>query len=278
MIELPEATVLAGQMNEALKGKTVVRAVRRDTPHKFAFVGSHSDDEFSQIVSGRRIGRSRATGNIILTEVLPDYLLSLGCGGERITYHETAKTIPKKHQLLFQFDSDDYLTVTISGWGETRLIRQDGLDEHPHIPKDKLTPLSKDFTLKAFRSLIADLPEGKKCSAKKFFVSEPGLNGIGNGVIQDIFYYSGIHPKQEMAELSESQVEKLYEVTCKELQKMVDLGGRDSERDLFDEFGQYERALHSRTVGTQCRFCKSKIEKESYLGGTIYFCPSCQKL
>ncbi len=278
MIELPEAVVFAEQMNKALKGKTIRTAVRNESPHKFAFVGKHSDKEFSRIVSGRKIGKSWSNGNIILTEILPDYVLSLGCGGERILYHKDSTSLPKKHQLLLRFEDDDYLSVTISGWGETRLLERKNLGEHPHISKDKLTPLSKDFTLEAFRDLITGLPEGQKFSAKKFFVSEPGLNGVGNGVIQDIFYHSGIHPKQEMSELSETQIKKLYEVSCRELQKMIDLGGRDCEVDLYGASGGYRRALHSKTAGTPCDVCNTKIVKESYLGGAIYYCPSCQKL
>lgn len=278
MIELPEAVVIAQQMDQTLKGKDIIAAQRGQSPHKFAFVGKHSDEEFKKIVTGKRIGKSWANGYFIFTEIKPGYLLSLGCGGEKIIYHEDEKTLPKKHQILLEFKDHNFLTVTVSGWGETRLIKRDELEKHPHLDLHRLYPLSTDFTYKAFKALVKNLPEGKKCSAKKFFVSEPGLRGIGNGVIQDIFYYAGVHPKQEMSELSDSQIKKLYNVTRRELQKMIDKGGRDGERDLFGEFGGYQRALLSKTAGTPCRVCKTKIVKESYMGGAIYYCPKCQEL
>lgn len=37
MIELPEAMFLAGQLNEAVQGRRIARAVAGTTPHKFAF-------------------------------------------------------------------------------------------------------------------------------------------------------------------------------------------------------------------------------------------------
>ncbi|MFQ5979081.1 MAG: hypothetical protein ACE5OZ_13220 [Candidatus Heimdallarchaeota archaeon] len=101
--------------------------------------------------------------------------------------------------------------------------------------------------------------------------------GIGNGVIQDIFFLSKIHPKREMKSLTREERERLYETTRVELHKMVNLGGRDSEKDLFDTFGRYKRILHSKSVNTPCPVCKTIIKKQQYLGGAIYFCPSCQK-
>ncbi|UCE13016.1 MAG: endonuclease VIII [Candidatus Heimdallarchaeota archaeon] len=276
MIELPEAIVISKQINDELKGKTVKSAIRGQNPHRFAFTGKYSDKDFSEILIGKIIKKSWPNGNVILVQ-LDGYLLSLGCGGERILYHKHEKTIPKKHQLLLEFDDQTYLTVTISGWGEVRLLETKDLAKHPHIPYDKVDPLSEEFTLSIFKKLVKMLPEKKKCSAKKFFITEPGLRGIGNGVIQDIFFYSKIHPKTEMKSLSTKDLERLFETTRKELQKMVDLGGRDCEKDIFNQNGRYQRIMHSKAVNTSCPVCKTTlIKKKQYLGGAIYFCSSCQ--
>lgn len=278
MIELPEAVVLSHQISDVLVGKTVKTSIRGQHPHKFAFTGKYSNDAFSQILKGKTITKSWADGNVILIQLDPGYLLSLGCGGERILYHKQDKSIPKKHQLLIEFDDQTYLTVTISGWGEVRLLEVKDLDNHPHIQFDKADPLSAEFTLEIFKDLIKQIPEKKKCSAKKFFITDPGLRGIGNGVIQDIFFLARIHPKREMKSLTLEEQKRLYETTRKELQKMIDLGGRDCEKDLFSENGRYQRVMHSKSVNTSCPVCESSIKKQAYLGGSVYFCPSCQKL
>ncbi|MFX1412094.1 MAG: DNA-formamidopyrimidine glycosylase family protein [Promethearchaeota archaeon] len=278
MIELPEAIVISKQINETLLGKSIKSAIRGQNPHKFAFIGEHSDEEFSKILKGKKIKKSWSNGNIILIQMDPGYLLSLGCGGERILYHKQDKTIPKKHQLLLEFGDQTYLTVTITGWGEVRLIKSNDIDKHPHIQFDKIDPLSVEFTFTTFENLIQKIPENNKCSAKKFYITDPGLKGVGNGVIQDIFFLSKIHPKIEMKSLTNEERKLLYEKTRNELHKMVTLGGRDCEKDIFDNYGRYQRIMHSKSVDTPCPVCTTLIKKQQYMGGSIYICPSCQKI
>ncbi len=285
MIELPEAMAFSKQMNETLFGKKIRHAIKGQNPHKFAFPekgtkqlgAEYSDEDFDRILKGKTITKSWSNGNIILVQMDTDYLLSLGCGGEKILYHETEKTIPKKHQLLLVFEDDTFLSVTISGWGEVRLLKTEDLKKHPHIGYDKINPLSDEFTLEVFEKLIEEIPENRKRNAKRFFISEPGFRGIGNGVIQDIFFLAKIHPRREMRSLSKEERKLLYETTRTELQKMSDLGGRDGEKDLFGNWGGYKRRLHSKVVDEPCPVCETPIVKEQFGGGSIYFCPSCQK-
>ncbi|UCH32315.1 MAG: hypothetical protein JSV05_02750 [Candidatus Bathyarchaeota archaeon] len=286
MIELPEAVAFSKQINETLVGKKIRHALKGQNPHKFAFPekgtkqlgAEYSDEDFARILTGKSITKSWSSGNVILVEMDTDYLLSLGCGGEKIVYHETERTIPKKHQLLLTFEDDTFLSVTISGWGEVRLLKTEDLERHPHIGYDKIDPLSAEFTFEAFERLIEEIGENRKRNAKRFFISEPGFRGIGNGVIQDIFFLARIHPRREMRSLSKEERRLLYETTRIELQKMVDLGGRDSEKDLFDTWGGYKRRLHGKVVDEPCPVCETPIVKEQFGGGSIYFCPSCQKV
>jgi formamidopyrimidine-DNA glycosylase len=286
MIELPEAIVLSKQINETLARKQIKYALRGQSPHKFAFpmkgtqqVGAEfSDADFIRILKGKTITKSWSNGNCILVQMDTDYLLSLGCGGEKILYHNTEKTIPKKHQLLLTFEDNTYFSVTISGWGEVRLLKREDFDKHPHIGFDKVNPLSEEFTFDEFENLIEAIPVNRKRNAKRFFISEPGFRGIGNGVIQDIFFLAKIHPKREMRSLSAEERRLLYETTRRELQKMVDLGGRDGEKDLFDKWGGYKRRMHSKAVNEPCPVCETPIVKAQFGGGSIYFCPSCQHL
>jgi formamidopyrimidine-DNA glycosylase len=276
MIELPEAITIAGQISKELKGKRITSGVRGSSPHKFAFTGKHSNEEFAAIVKDKKIGASRATGSMILTDLEPDYVLSLGCGGERILFHTSEKTLPKKHQLLFNFQDGTYLTVTISGWGEVRLVGKSELPNHPLIKKDAISPLSDAFTFAYFNSLFDTLPENKRVSAKYFIISEPGVWGVGNGCLQDILYRAKIHPKRQMVSLSTEERKKLYEAIKQTLAEITELGGRDSERDLYNQRGGYQRILDSKTAGRPCRECGTPIEKIQYLGGAAYFCPTCQ--
>ncbi len=166
--------------------------------------------------------------------------------------------------------------MTVSGWGEVRLLKQSEVPNHPHIKKDAISPLSDAFTFAYFNSLFDALPENKRVSAKYFIISEPGIWGVGNGCLQDILYRAKIHPKRQIASLSDEERHALYETIKQTLTEIVELGGRDSERDLYNQRGGYQRILHSEAVGHACRECGTPIKKIQYLGGAAYFCPSCQ--
>jgi formamidopyrimidine-DNA glycosylase len=297
MIELPEAIAIAKQIDETLKNKIIKLAIRNHTPHTFIFPQDRElvkekghksdyppqlgeefkDDLFSETLKGRRILKSWSMGNAIMIQIGEEYILSLGCGGEKIIYHEQEKTLPKKHQLFLEFEDQTYLTVTISGWGEVRLFKTEDLDKHPHVGYQRIDPLSDEYTFEKFNEMIEEIPDNRKRSAKYFFISEPGLRGLGNGVIQDIFFLSRIHPARQMKSLTKEERKLLYETTRKELKEMAVKGGRSTEKDLFDTNGGYQSTLYSKTAGTPCPNCATLIEKKAYLGGSVYFCPTCQK-
>lgn len=275
MIELPEALTISGQMNKELEGRRIAYGNRGNSSHKFAF-SSGSSEEYEAIFRGKTIGGSRGHGSAILTLIKPDYLLVLGGGGERILFHESERTLPKKHHLLLHFEDGAYLTVTVQGWGSTLLLPQADAGKHPHVNEGRTTPLSNGFTWEFFRQLFDQVDKNSKTSVKYFVISEPGVCGIGNGCLQDILFHAGLHPKRRVVETTEAERRALYAAIQDTLQQMVDLGGRDSEVDLYNRPGGYRRILDSRTVGQPCPGCGVLIEKAQYLGGAIYFCPTCQ--
>ncbi|MHA2289627.1 MAG: DNA-formamidopyrimidine glycosylase family protein [Promethearchaeota archaeon] len=278
MIELPEAITIANQISNELQEKTIQSSIRMQDPHRFAFIGKHTHQEFAKIVLNKKIGKARANGNIILVNLDPGYVLSLGCGGERILYHTSKKTIPKKHQLLLTFNDGSYLSVTVSGWGEVRLLEETEVSSHPHIKHNLISPDNETFTFEYFDDLFKSVPTNRKVSAKYFLITEPCVWGLGNGSVQDILFHAKIHPKQQVIGLSEKQKESFYHSIKNTISEMIKLGGRDSDRDLYGNFGGYKRILHSKMVGKPCPECSTSIEKQQYLGGTIYFCPNCQIL
>ncbi|NLP15429.1 MAG: hypothetical protein GX379_00085 [Clostridiales bacterium] len=101
--------------------------------------------------------------------------------------------------------------------------------------------------------------------------------GLGNGVLQDILYLSGIHPKRKMVDVSEDEYNKLFDVLKSTLRDMAEQGGRDTEKDLFGNPGGYKTYLSKNTAFTPCVKCGYELHKGNYMGGTIYYCEHCQK-
>jgi formamidopyrimidine-DNA glycosylase len=275
MIELPEAIVIARQMDATLKGRRVISGDRGNSPHKFAF-SSGTSEEYTAIFTGQTVGGTTSHGMSILTEIGADHILVLGCGGERILFHTDERSLLKKHQLFLRFEDGAYLTVTISGWGNTLLLPRAEAGQHPHVQQTRITPLDDAFTWDYFCQLFEPLTQDSKASLKYFLISEPGVWGIGNGCLQDILFRAHIHPKRRAVDITGRERQTLYRAICETLQQMVALGGRESECDLYGNRGGYVRVLDSKTTGQPCPECGTPIEKIQYLGGACYLCPSCQ--
>ena len=277
MIEFPEAATLARQMGQELTGSRIIHCQRGNSPHKFAFY-SYDPEKYAQIMTGAVLGPSQVDGGHILIQVGREHTLVLGGGGEKVLLHENASTLPKKHQLLLTFENGRSLTVTVQGWGAVLLFDPDELAAHPYVAKPKVPPLSDGFTLNYFQGLFNCLAPEEKRSAKYFIISDPQIHGIGNGYLQDILFRARIHPRRRAVQISPQEQHRLYESIRSTLNTAVDLNGRDTESDLYGSPGRYTALMDRRTNATPCTECSTPIEKASYLGGSVYFCPSCQGL
>jgi len=275
MIELPEATIIASQIAQHLKGKQIQSATQGNSPHKFAFY-SGATEEYDRSLKDRHILSARAYGALILVSIEPDQVLVLGDGGERILYHQDESPIPKKYHLWLRFADDTYLTVSVQAWGFALLLPQSKVFEHRHIGSRQVTPLEDGFTLAHFEWLFDELKEDDARSIKYFVVSEPGIRGVRNGYLQDILWQAHTHPRRRAIDLSADEKAALYDSIQDVMRRAVDLRGRDTERDIFDQPGAYKKVLDSRSVGKPCPNCGTPIEKIQFLGGACYLCPGCQ--
>jgi formamidopyrimidine-DNA glycosylase len=275
MIELPEAITFARQMTAELAGKRIATAIQSSSPHKFAFV-SGTPEEYAEVLEGRTLGATSARHRYTLTAVEPGYVLVFGEGGERILYHTTGRTLPKKHQLLLGFDDGTYLTVSVQGWGAVWLFEEHEVDEHKYVGKACVSPLSDAFTFEHFNGLFDALDEAYTKTIKYFMISEPGVCGIGNGYLQDVLYRARLHPRRRVVEITTDERRALYEAVRDTLRDATELGGRCTEKDLYNQPGRYVPLMYTKTKGTPCPNCGAPIEKISYLGGSCYLCPQCQ--
>jgi formamidopyrimidine-DNA glycosylase len=135
--------------------------------------------------------------------------------------------------------------------------------------------LDEGFDRSYWRALVEQ--NSKKLSLKGFLATEQRIPGLGNGLVQDVLFKAKLHPKRKLETLTELDLERLFIVLKKQTQTIVDLGGRDTEV-LLDGAGGYPSIMSSKGFDLPCPVCGSGKVKENYLGGSIYFCPQCQKL
>ena len=275
MIELPEAAVLADQLNKKVKGRKIKKVIAAQSPHKFAWYQGNPQN-YNSLLQGKMISNSANAGGIV--EIKADDAIIALSDGAGLRYHYDDKKLPPKHQLLIEFDNSTFLSVSIQMYGGILCFKEGKCNNKYYLTaKEKPSPTSKKFNEKYFdRILSSDDLQNK--SVKFLLATEQRIPGLGNGVLQDILFNAGIHPKRKVVDLSDKEKNVLFHSIKNVLTDMIKKGGRNTEKDLFGNNGGFITRMSKNTIGQPCTKCGTLIKKENYMGGSIYFCSNCQKL
>lgn len=144
------------------------------------------------------------------------------------------------------------------------------------LSRESISPLSDKYTEAEFEKLVAEAK--KTLSAKALLATNQRIPGVGNGVTQDILFNARINPKQKVLLLSDNQKDVLFNALKETLVDMTSEGGRDTQTDLYGNAGGYKTILSAKTWKNPCLRCGSTIIKEAYMGGSVYYCPTCQQI
>jgi formamidopyrimidine-DNA glycosylase len=274
VIELPEAAVLAKQINETVVGKKIKNVIAAHTPHKLAWYFG-DPQEYKSLLTGKVISGATSYGGQV--EITAGKVKLLFSDGVNLRYYNEGEKLPDKHQLLIEFDDGSSLVGWVQMYGGLSAFREGENDNKYYlIAKEKPSPLSDDFDDIYFKSLFY---EGTaKLSLKAFLATEQRIPGLGNGVLQDILFNAKMHPKKKVGTLSAADQQVLFDSIKNTLLEMIAKGGRDTENDLLGKSGAYRTRLSKNIVGQPCPICGTLIQKEAYLGGSIYYCIECQRI
>lgn len=275
MLEIPEALTIARQLEDTVVGRTVVGVQAAFSPHKFAWYYEDPVD-YPKTLVGRVVDAAAAPGGKV--EVSAGDAAMLFADGVALRYWQPSSLPPARHQLLVHFDDGSALSASVQMYGGLWCFPKGQLDNYYYdVAKSRPSPLSEAFDEAYFATLVED-PATQKISAKALLATEQRIPGLGNGVLQDILFFAGIHPRRKLASLTPAERSLLFCAVKDTLAAMVQKGGRDTEKDLFGRSGGYQTVLSSKTHGQPCPRCGNLIEKAAYLGGSVYFCSQCQPL
>ncbi len=273
MLELPEAQTVSRQIAETLTGKVVTSVVANHSPHAFAFF-SGEPSRYDAVLRGKTVTDAQAYGGMVELYTA-DARLVFG-DGANLRYYADAAKIPAKHQLLVEFEDGTALVCTVAMYGGMWLMCGDERETYNDTAHAKPNPLSDAFDSAYFAALRDD--DSGKLSCKAFLATKQRIPGLGNGVLQDILFNAGVHPKRKMQTLSDTDYETMYRSVKDTLRDMTQKGGRDTEKDLYGNIGGYKTLLSNKTKGQPCVRCGGDVKRMAYLGGNIYVCETCQPL
>jgi len=266
---------LAAQINDTIYTKKVTGVTAGHTPHKFAwYYGDKS--RYPELLIGKKVGKARGFGGWV--EIEAEQSRIVFGEGVGIRFHDKGETHPDRHQLLVEFSDGFFVSATVQMYGGLGVISGEQFDNpYYKVAREKPSPLSPSFD-EAYFDRIISAPEATKLSLKALLATEQRMPGLGNGVLQDILFNAKMHPKKKVAGVSSQGKQVLFNALRSTLSAMVAQGGRDTELDLFGRPGGYQTVLSKNTVGKPCPVCGTAIKKESYMGGSIYYCDVCQPI
>jgi formamidopyrimidine-DNA glycosylase len=277
-IELPEAKILAEQMNKELKGKRIKSYRLRDCEklQKIGFINKDTK-AFDQLVN-REVESVTSRGNAIhvkLDEGM-NIILSPEYGGE-IFYHSHEATVPEKFHLRIDFCDKTALTVRFTSMGGMRVLKDDELMESYLFKRDFnpeiLSPMEEDFTFERFSELLAD----NNRALKPVLVGKDAvIVGLSNSAFQDVIYRAKLHPKRKTSELNLNEQKALYNAVKLVLRERLRLNGKNQFLDLYQKQGRYAPAMGPNMRKKDCTVCGTPIEELSLGGGKVFVCSKCQ--
>jgi formamidopyrimidine-DNA glycosylase len=275
MIELPETVHIADQLNDTVFGKHIAGITAVHTPHKLAWYYGEPSNYFD-LLAGRTIGKARPFGSMV--EINTENTNILFGEGVNVRFHNKGDQRPAKHQLLIEFDDHSSLSFSVQMYGGIGAFPEGELDNiYYRVAKEKPSPLTPTFDKTYFDGIIS-VPDIQKLSLKGLLATEQRIPGLGNGILQDILFNAKMHSKKMVNSLSDGDKEGLFNSVKTTISVMASKGGRDTELDLFGKPGNYKTILCKNTVNKPCPVCETIIKKETYMGGSIYYCEKCQRL
>lgn len=277
MIEIPEAVTLANQINATLAGKQVAQVIAESSPHKLAWYYGDPADYPERLV-GEEVFSAQARGGMV--EIKTTRATLLVSDGVNLRYFQPSIPLPQKHQLLLMFQDGSSLVASIQMYGGLCcwLATEAYDNSYYNIAKSKPSPLDDTtFTSSYFNDLLTG-EDVQKQSLKSALATQQRIPGLGNGVLQDILWNAKISPRAKVSSLSPDEKIRLFTNLKTTLKDMTRLGGRDTEKDLFDAPGGYSVIMSSKSNGSPCPVCGTPISKEAYMGGSVYYCQKCQRL
>lgn len=274
MIEIPESATISQQAAGILTGRRISKVVNATSPHKFTWYNG-DPEAYPGLLEGLSIETVNGYGAFV-DVVLEDEVHLLIGDGTNMRYYRAGEKQPVKHQLLVVLDDGSFLAFTVAMYGAIYAFR--GEFDNPYYQGSihKLNPLDERFDEAYFEQMIGGLK--KDLSAKALLATEQRIPGLGNGVVQDILFNAGIHPKRKVSTLSDLEKTDLLYSMKGTLSGMTESGGRNTEKDFFGNWGGYKVLLSKNTYKDPCPNCGHEIVREAYLGGTVYYCRECQKL
>lgn len=274
MVELPEALLIAKQIDRELAGKKITSANFDNFNPNIMFMNV-TPDEFIDRIINTKIVSSYAKAKWIFAKLDSNLILAIAPEmGANILYHENQTTLPKKYHLQLDFSDGSFFTLKCSGFLLMKLAKENELETMKYPGKIGKSPIDHEYTFDDFNALL----DGHKKIIKAALLDDGNLSGVANYYLNDAFYRAKIHPKRKAFSLTSQERKNLFDSIRWVIGESIRLNGRSERKDLYGVHGKYERLIGPKNKNSPCSNCDTLIVKISVAGSNNYVCINCQKL
>lgn len=261
MPELPDVETFRRYLNSTARKKQI-RGVRVADRQVLEGV---SEKRLSESLKRRRMNQTRRHGKHLLVRVGSDQWLDVHFGMTgHFAYYKNSDDEPEHAQVLFDFANDYHLAyVAPRKLGRIRLIS--GPDEF--IEREGLGPDALD---QVDAGAFVDRLGGRQGTIKSALMNQSIIAGIGNVYSDEILYRARLHPTTQVADLSESELVKLWRRVRSVLKRAIEKQAQPNRLPTSWLIGRREE-------GASCGICDGKITRMKIAGRGAYLCNKHQE-
>lgn len=274
MPELPEVETIVRELQEAhLIGLKIDRAI----VFWDRSIAKLSSASFSERIVNQKILDITRRGKFLVFKLSKDTLLvHLRMTGKffienihsPVHSHERVRLILSNKKILRFEDQRKF--------GKWYLLE----DPEEILDKVGIEPLSKNFTLIAFKNLL----EKSNRQIKPFLLDQHKIAGLGNIYVDEALWEAKIHPLSLTKKLNDQEIKLLHKAIIMVLKKGIENTGttlgsnRANYYSVSGRRGSNQETLKVfRQEGLPCFRCKSIIKKIVVAQRGTHFCPHCQQ-
>jgi formamidopyrimidine-DNA glycosylase len=287
MPELPEVETICRELNAVLRHKTV-----KDIELRYPKVIRGQVLAFRKAVVKAKVVEVKRRAKLIIFVLSNAYcfLVHLKMTGQlvyrkngkmRVGGHpikDGTKDLPSKFtRVIFSFAQGEYLFFNdIRKFGYMQLAPKNKLDDFFNKTKYGPEPFAKNFTLEAFKQMLA---KKKTTKIKPLLMDQTFISGIGNIYAAEACFYAGILPTRPAGGLTDLEMKKLYIGIRAILTKAISKQGSSPDNfvDAYGNPGHYVPFLkvYGRG-GEKCLRCGGTVKNIVLAGRGTTYCPDCQ--
>lgn len=270
MAELPELLVLAEQMGMQLAGRSmadveVVQPKCLNLPV----------DQFARNLIGHRVMRVYNLGKWLALELSEGghLLINLGMGAD-LLYYEAGQPWDDGHRVRFHLDDGSGFTCRFWWFGHAHYCPTDDLSSHTLTASLGPPALSDEMDRERFGAIVG----AGRGRVKALITDQKRISGIGNVYVQDVLFRARLHPMRPARDLSEADVDRLYQATTYTLRHAYEKRGLAYEKDFYGRPGGFtaDDFLVGYREGKPCPECGTTVIKIKTGSTSSFICPHCQ--